>query len=102
MSIVNIPLWGENLYFLFSATSLPSTADVVGAWYNQIEDYDFNNPGWQQEAVSFTQVVWAATSVIGVGIASGDGGRNYVVVNYLQPGNVNGQFEENVLPPVAT
>ena len=92
---------GENLDFSFASPPRPPNASAtVGRWYNEIEDYDFNNPGWQPGTGHFTQVVWAASSQIGVGVASA-GGINFVVAQYSPRGNILGQFEDNVLPPIA-
>jgi len=48
----------------------------------------------------FTAVVWRSTTHLGIGVAYNPRARWYVVVaNYAPPGNVMGQFRENVLPP---
>jgi len=51
----------------------------------------------------FTQVVWKGTTSIGVGVATVPdpkyGSSTVVVVNYSPPGNCQGQFPQNVLPP---
>ncbi|KAJ7377239.1 hypothetical protein OS493_030050 [Desmophyllum pertusum] len=48
----------------------------------------------------FTQVVWKATTHVGVGlkkIVNSDGKtETYVVARYSPPGNVNGQLGDNV------
>jgi Cysteine-rich secretory protein family len=47
----------------------------------------------------FTQVVWKSSKELGVGKAKSRSGRIYVVANYYPPGNYQGQFAQNVLPP---
>ena len=47
----------------------------------------------------FTQVVWKSSKELGVGKATSRSGRIYVVANYYPPGNYQGQFAQNVLPP---
>ena len=89
---------GQNLFF--SDCYIPSRlhpATPVRAWYSEIKKYDFDNPGFRTGIGHFTQVVWAATTKIGVGIA-GDEDKSYVAVHYSPAGN-GGGFRENVLPP---
>ena len=66
-------------------------------WYNEIQQYNFNNPGFASGTGHFTQLVWAETTQIGVGKAT-NGGQTFVVANYTPPGNVVGRqnFEKNV------
>ena len=44
----------------------------------------------------FTQLVWASTIDMGLGVAVSDSGKTYVVANYYPAGNTAGQFETNV------
>jgi uncharacterized protein YkwD len=97
---------GENLYLSAStSTTLPAITieanKAVDAWYNEIKDYKYSNPGFSMATGHFTQVVWKSTTTLGCGIASGKyqtyNGR-YVVCRYTPPGNYTGQFPQNVLP----
>jgi hypothetical protein len=80
--------------------------DIVGAtatnqWYDEIALYDFNNPGFSEEAGHFTQVVWKDSQKLGVGYATGKQGRRYtlyVVAQYSPAGNEDDFFSQNVLP----
>lgn len=47
----------------------------------------------------FSQVVWATSAEMGVGVASNRSGQVFVVACYDPAGNFLGQFSENV-PPV--
>ena len=69
-------------------------------WYREIEQYNFNNPGFASGTGHFTQLVWAETREVGMGKAS-VGGQTFVVANYIPPGNVVGRqnFEKNVQRP---
>ncbi|KAI5618360.1 Golgi-associated plant pathogenesis-related protein 1 [Silurus asotus] len=73
--------------------------EPVTDWYNEIKDYDFSKPGNQRGTGHFTQVVWKATTEIGVGLAT-DGHTSFVVGQYKPAGNIinPGYYEENVLP----
>jgi hypothetical protein len=110
---------GENLY----ATSgrLSNGKDPVQSWYNEIKDYHFGGQGFSMatgnifqflvncyavrisdyfftEKGHFTQVVWKASTELGVGWATGRNGWTYFCCNYAPAGNYQGQFRANVLP----
>lgn len=99
---------GENMYYTFSQYPL-DPADLanraVGAWYEEVVDYDYGNPGFSVDTGHFTQVVWKSTTQLGCGVAQGPktiagrtGTANYVVCHYAPDGN-NGDFPSNVLQP---
>ncbi|WP_157229145.1 CAP family protein [Nocardia brevicatena] len=67
-------------------------------WYDEVKDYDFNNPGFSMATGHFTQLVWKASTQLGVGYAS-EGGYTAGVALYSPPGNVQGQFPQNVARP---
>ena len=61
--------------------------------------YDFNNGGFSSGTGHFTQVVWKASTVLGIGRAEGE--KNgmkcaYIVGRYKKAGNMMGDFPENV------
>lgn len=101
---------GENLYVYYttgssiSATTLAN--QTVKAWYDEVADYDYANPGFSSETGHFTQVVWKSTTQLGCGAAQGKATLNgttynafYVVCHYAPAGNFTGQFPQNVLQP---
>lgn len=49
----------------------------------------------------FTQLVWAGTCDVGIGIARSRSGKVMVVAHYRPAGNFSGGFQENVPPPLA-
>jgi hypothetical protein len=70
-------------------------------WYDEVNKYNFNNPGFSASTGHFTQLVWKATTDLGCGIAISAKNRIYGVCNYTPPGNVvgtNNEFKRNVLP----
>ncbi|OQV12418.1 putative Golgi-associated plant pathogenesis-related protein 1 [Hypsibius exemplaris] len=85
---------GENLYWT-SANSVPSGATAVDAWYSEVEDY-FSWFGTGPTG-HFTQVVWKGTREMGIAQSRGRNGV-YVVANYSPPGNMQGEYDENVGP----
>ncbi|CAF1497352.1 unnamed protein product [Adineta ricciae] len=93
--------YGENLYM--SSSSVPITTvdgrQATQSWYDEIQYYNFNRPGFSSKTGHFTQVVWESSDRLGVGIGfSSDDRKVYVVTNYNPPGNYQGQFGENVSP----
>ncbi|XP_071950396.1 uncharacterized protein [Antedon mediterranea] len=97
--------FGENLWYKantdgsFNENSITGL-EVVKAWYDEINVYDFNNPGFNGPTGHFTQVVWKNTEQLGCGYSSKtEYGYTYVYVacNYSPAGNVLGEFAENVL-----
>jgi len=87
---------GQNLAYM---SGKPMTGqEATDIWYNEAKNYDFGNPKFTPGSGNFTQVVWAGSTEIGVGRATG-GGPTFVVANYVPPGNIQGCFKENVHAP---
>lgn len=66
--------------------------------------YDYNNPVFSPETGHFTQNVWRSSTHVGFGFGSavdqyGKFWASYVVAKFFAPGNVEDEFEFNVLPP---
>ncbi len=60
-------LWLHPSYDLFMIcrdTSFITPQLIADSWYDEINDYDFNNPGMSRETLYFTQVVWAAMTAL--------------------------------------
>ena len=92
---------GENLAMFSSNMNLGTCEDLADRftkmWYEEINLYNFNNPGFSSRTGHFTQVVWKSTTSLGCGLGI-VGGRAIGVCNYSPPGNVIGAFPRNVLP----
>ena len=84
--------------------------NAVTAWYNEIQFYNYNNPGFSGATGHFTQVIWKSSTQVGCGLSVnyqrqlvGTTYWNfymaYVSCNYSPAGNniSNGQFALNVL-----
>ncbi|CAE6470435.1 unnamed protein product [Rhizoctonia solani] len=87
---------GENLA---AGTGDFSAAAAVKLWTDEIDQYDPNNP----QPSHFTQVVWKSTTQLGCAVARCPAGTiyqeaesSYHVCEYAPPGNVIGEFPENV------
>lgn len=97
--------YGENL-----AAGYSGGYDPVDAWYDEIELYDFNNPGFNKSTGHFTQLVWKSTSQVGCAKVTCDNSwSQYTICEYSNTrGNVVGTdsktgksyFSENVLKPI--
>ena len=85
---------GENLFACYGMkiTGKMMTDD----WYNEVDQYDFNNPGFSDGAGHFTQVIWKGSREVGFGFAQASDGYYYGVANYYPAGNYLGEFEDNV------
>ena len=65
---------------------------------NKIND---KKQGWSSETGGFTQMIWKATKKIGCASALVKGqDKSYAVCVYYPAGNWEGEFEENVFPPL--
>ena len=89
---------GQNLAYKTGAEL--TAQEAADMWYNEIQNYSFDNPGFSSSTGHFTQLVWAETTHIGVG-RKVSGNTTYVVGNYTPPGNVQGRenYERNVKRP---
>jgi len=102
--------YSQNLYRITNPNidSREAVRLATAAWYQPAYRYNWENPSGQS---AFTQVVWKATTDIGIGVAQ-KGNRTVVVADYWPPGNVvvvnpdisdqYAWFRENVLPPNPT
>ncbi|SMN21736.1 similar to Saccharomyces cerevisiae YJL079C PRY1 Protein of unknown function [Maudiozyma saulgeensis] len=83
--------YGENLAVGYGTTG------SVDAWYNEISNYDFSNPGFSSNTGHFTQLVWKSTTQVGCGVKSCGGvWGDYVICSYDPAGNVSGEYADNV------
>ncbi|SCV04235.1 LAMI_0H14488g1_1 [Lachancea mirantina] len=83
--------YGENIALGFNTTA------ALYAWYDEIKVYNFDNPGFSEQTGHFTQLVWKNTSQVGCGkIYCGSYYGQYTICNYYSPGNVAGQYRQNV------
>ncbi|XP_055379616.1 uncharacterized protein LOC129610871 [Condylostylus longicornis] len=85
--------YGENLYASKGYQVDGGTA--VKSWYDEINNYNFNKPGFSSKTGHFTQLVWKNTKQVGVGMATKNGWI-YIAANYSPPGNVLGQFPNKI------
>jgi hypothetical protein len=89
------PSYGENLAAGTSGMLDPDS--VVGMWYDESKRFNFRSGGFSMKTGHFTQVVWRATREVGCGVSQCNG-LDVWICQYSPPGNVEGQYRENVLP----
>ncbi|KAE8223616.1 hypothetical protein CF319_g3372 [Tilletia indica] len=86
-------------------------ADSVPMWYGEILDYNFSKPDFSYATGHFTQLVWKDTTTVGCAIATctpsqlgydwpyPDPAYNVWCEYSKNPGNVIGEFAQNVMKP---
>jgi uncharacterized protein YkwD len=65
--------YGENM-----AWGYPDFPAAVKAWYDEISQYNFANPGWSSGTGHFTQVVWRDSIKLGCAMNKGCSMPTYV------------------------
>lgn len=68
------------------------------AWYDEIRAYSYSSGDYSASTGHATQLLWRASARLGCGWAPG---CRLLVCRYDPPGNVIGQFHENVFAPTA-
>ena len=90
--------YGENL-FETSRTSSKYAAwwtQAIDAWYAEGVNYNYTYFMFNASTAHYTQLVWAFTNKIGFGLGTDIHGYNYVVAWFSPPGNVQGNYKQNV------
>ncbi|GJQ12661.1 hypothetical protein GpartN1_g4452.t1 [Galdieria partita] len=97
--------YGQNFAgssFTYPNQTIGETA--VDLWMLEEKQYNFQDPGFSDSTGHFTQVVWIASTKLGCGYRKCPTYNGltlqFVICNYLPPGNVIGEFSQNVKPPI--
>ncbi|CAL8110968.1 unnamed protein product [Orchesella dallaii] len=98
---------GENLASGGGNLSKEDAAYIASnGWYEEIRDYPFPKgfTGGQDfyKVGHFTQTVWKSTQYVGYGFGYNPNCPStkwYIAARYAAPGNMEGRYQENVLPP---
>ena len=66
-------VYGENLAMMYDPSlqqdGTNNSIKGIQMWYAEINEYNYNNPGYSSSTGHFTQLVWKGTTSIGVGVA---------------------------------
>ncbi|ODQ77955.1 hypothetical protein BABINDRAFT_40487, partial [Babjeviella inositovora NRRL Y-12698] len=85
--------YGENLAAGYT------TVGAVDAWYAEIKNYNYSDPGYSHDSSHFTNLVWKSTDSMGCAyIDCGGAWGRYIICEYNPHGNVIGYFSQEVLP----
>ena len=91
--------YGENLFYCWASRGICVSGKTSSqSWYDEVKDYDYDNPGFAMNTGHFTQLVWKGSKQIGCGASCNNSNKCYVTCNYYPPGNYIGQFTSNVFP----
>lgn len=93
--------YGENLAYFkgYEESIVALVKRAIDMWYNEIFLYDYKNHGFSSATGHFTTLVWKASVEYGMGVAvNKDTNEVVITMNTSPPGNIIGQFQENVLP----
>jgi uncharacterized protein YkwD len=88
--------YGENLAAGTEGVLDPEA--TVAMWYDEIKQYKFPDGGFSMKTGHFTQLVWRSTTHVGCGHVACRG-NDIWVCEYDPPGNYDGEYRTNVLPP---
>jgi hypothetical protein len=97
------PLYGENLAYFrgYGLDIMDLLKKSVDSWYNEISSYDFTKPGFSSATGHFTCLVWGSSTNFAISISINTATTSAdIVFNTSPPGNVEGQYQTNVLPLV--
>ncbi|XP_054167661.1 Golgi-associated plant pathogenesis-related protein 1-like [Oppia nitens] len=95
-------LYGENFAWKGNSEDVVGTCkQALEKWYKEGLNYDYDNPGTSHNTGHFSQLVWVGSSQMGCARCYGKGDKyyeTYVVCDYHPPGNIRGEYQDNVLP----
>lgn len=101
----NNTMYGENLAYFqgYTATPVELILKSIDLWYDEIRMYDFNVSQYTSGTGHFTCLVWKASRSHGFGYSYNTTTKEVIVsMNTSPPGNIIGEFKENVLPLVTS
>jgi len=95
--------FGENIYWESGNDPSASAARAFASWAAEQANYAWDTNSCSDVCGHYTQIVWAATTGVGCGMAT-DGTQDYWVCDYSPSGNIDGQrpYEPGASVPVAS
>lgn len=96
----NDPAYGENLAQVGAVNNQTRViVESVKLWASERNNFTYGTKK-VTSGLHFTALVWLNSKRIGLGIAKGTRG-SFVVMRFTPPGNIDGQYIQNVLPPIS-
>ena len=96
----NDPAYGENLAQVGAVNNQTRViVESVKLWASERNNFIYGT-NKVTSGLHFTALVWLNSKRIGLGIAKGTRG-SFVVMRFTPPGNIDGQYIQNVLPPIS-
>ncbi|XP_077867844.1 uncharacterized protein LOC100375586 [Saccoglossus kowalevskii] len=93
---------GENLAMISSSISEATGFGITKMWYDEIADYNYNDPDSSTGVIGhFTQVVWAESTKLGCDYALDSNNKVHIACEYEPYGNYAGQYTSNVKLPIS-
>ena len=93
---------GESLWKKDDGWSDQSLASLytqaVNEWHLQAADYSWYSPvySYNGNTLDMTQIIWNASTKLGMAHAVSATGKLHIVARYLERGNIHGQFPNNI------
>jgi len=97
--------YGENLAYFqgYPNEMMTLIKKSIDLWYDEIKLYNFNYPGYSASTGHFTCLVWKSSTKFGMGYSFNNDTKVVdITMNTAPPGNIIGQFKENVSAPNGT
>lgn len=94
--------YGENLAYFqgYPNEMMTLIKKSIDLWYDEIKLYNFNYPGYSPSTGHFTCLVWKSSTTFGMGYSYNNDTKVVdITMNTAPPGNIIGQFQQNVSPP---
>jgi len=94
--------YGENVAKVRPQDRVDGVLSAIDLWYGENADYNYKTgkPTSPDAKVGhFTANVWKNTTHVGFGVKRQLDGFLYIVAQFSPPGNWDGDYPANVLPP---
>uniref|UniRef100_A0A0K0FD06 CAP domain-containing protein (inferred by orthology to a zebrafish protein) n=1 Tax=Strongyloides venezuelensis TaxID=75913 RepID=A0A0K0FD06_STRVS len=89
----------DNYYYygvLYGNSRITSASKIIKSWYDTNDKYNFLlGKKISPAALSFTQIVWASTTQLGIGVQHEDD-HIFVVCIFYPKGNIKKEYKKNV------
>jgi hypothetical protein len=73
---------------MFKFIFLYKELDPTKIWYDEINEYDWINPGFLINTEHFTQLIWKSTTEVGFGVAIGLMNEFMICAIYFPAGKI--------------